>query len=728
MPVAVALGVALGGGLISAVRLRRRRRAGRELSVARARAHLRRIARSPRPTGSAAAAAVRDYLAAELERLGMSVRVRTAVATGGITNGGVRSGRIENVHAVPAGPARPDGRRLLLVAHYDSVPGSPGAADDGAGVATLLEVARVLLRDGERGFEVLFTDGEESGLLGARAYVNRMSPADRDRTVVINLDAGGNRGRPVVFEAGPDLTRVRPALRVLAPAVTSLADALYHRLPNDTDLTAFRGAGVTGINLGLVGGSAVYHTGDDTVANLDPRSLAALLADTLAAARALLRDCPEGRPRRGHTYFPVAGRLVSYPGPLDLALGSGSVLVTAMLGRTRAAAVLSAPLPAVAGVIAGRAGWRVVRAVRPHYRGFASGDPYRAGPAAAGEMAVTLAAAAALARWIAGRLPDAEHVSALQGWLGAAAVCGGALLPGSGYLAAWPAALATSCLAAERAYGRELPTLRATVLGGSLAALALPAAALLRPALGLRRTAAPLAILGTVSGVVLPALTAQLEPARVGAANATLAAAGVAFVAAGLLRDRADARHPAHVSMSHLRDADTGTAFWLGDIGAPGTWEPAPPSPALFGQFPGTSRSWPRWRPAVPLPTPEPAVRLIRRAPLEIGVSAPESVYAVTLRLIIDGPGRPAVTIDGHPFPATRTVGGRWLTEVRFVSRFRDPLRIGVVAGHARLATVVAAAHSRLPIESVVPPGAPATWTTGAAGEALTVRRLEVSL
>ena len=60
------------------------------------------------------------------------------------------------------GPAT--GKALLLNAHYDSVPVGPGAADDGIGVATLLEVGSILKdRPLKRPVILLFNEGEELG-------------------------------------------------------------------------------------------------------------------------------------------------------------------------------------------------------------------------------------------------------------------------------------------------------------------------------------------------------------------------------------------------------------------------------------------------------------------------------------------------------------------------------------------------------------------------------------
>lgn len=66
-----------------------------------------------------------------------------------------------------AGP----GPYLLLGAHYDSVPGCPGADDNASGVAAALEAARLARRHGLGGVMVAFFNREEDGLLGSRAFV-----------------------------------------------------------------------------------------------------------------------------------------------------------------------------------------------------------------------------------------------------------------------------------------------------------------------------------------------------------------------------------------------------------------------------------------------------------------------------------------------------------------------------------------------------------------------------
>jgi Zn-dependent M28 family amino/carboxypeptidase len=68
---------------------------------------------------------------------------------------------------------------LLLGAHYDSVPGTPGADDNGSAVALCLECARLLKAHGVGATMIVFFNREEDGLLGSSDFVDalRTQPA-----------------------------------------------------------------------------------------------------------------------------------------------------------------------------------------------------------------------------------------------------------------------------------------------------------------------------------------------------------------------------------------------------------------------------------------------------------------------------------------------------------------------------------------------------------------------
>lgn len=78
-------------------------------------------------------------------------------------------GTYDNLVATSSGPE--DGPYLLLGAHYDSVPGTPGADDNASAVAACLECARILKAGGIGSTMIAFFNREEDGLLGSGEFV-----------------------------------------------------------------------------------------------------------------------------------------------------------------------------------------------------------------------------------------------------------------------------------------------------------------------------------------------------------------------------------------------------------------------------------------------------------------------------------------------------------------------------------------------------------------------------
>ena len=238
----------------------------------------------PHPSGSAEHDAVLGRLEAELEALGLEhARQETAVQYG-------TSVEVRNVLArIPGREQGPAHKGVLLVAHYDSVAAGPGAADDGSGVATLLETARALLAGPElrRDVMLLFSDAEERGLLGARAFC-REHPWLQRVGVALNFEARGTGGPSMLFQtSGPNRWPIDVAREALPrPWTSSVADLVYNRMPNDTDLSEFIRVQVPGVNFAFIDGLGHYHTAQDDLAHLDRGSLQQHGDNALALARA----------------------------------------------------------------------------------------------------------------------------------------------------------------------------------------------------------------------------------------------------------------------------------------------------------------------------------------------------------------------------------------------------------------------------------------------------------
>jgi Peptidase family M28 len=86
----------------------------------------------------------------------------------------------------------PTGKALLVMAHYDTVPDSPGAVDDAASVALLIELARYLhAYPPQQPVMIAFTADEEGGLVGAEALEARHGD---EISLAIALDLVGGSG------------------------------------------------------------------------------------------------------------------------------------------------------------------------------------------------------------------------------------------------------------------------------------------------------------------------------------------------------------------------------------------------------------------------------------------------------------------------------------------------------------------------------------------------------
>ena len=84
---------------------------------------------------------------------------------------------------------------LLIGAHYDAFPSSPGADDNATGVAALLELARILSHANQAKYQIQLVafDMEEYGLSGSTAYVRDLKLDNVPIRLMISLEMLGYR-------------------------------------------------------------------------------------------------------------------------------------------------------------------------------------------------------------------------------------------------------------------------------------------------------------------------------------------------------------------------------------------------------------------------------------------------------------------------------------------------------------------------------------------------------
>jgi hypothetical protein len=401
----------------------------------------------PHPTGSEANFRVRDRLIAILKRMGYSPTIQTAFACG--EHGSCDT--VQNVLVRIPG-TRPTGT-LLLCAHYDSQRAAPGASDDGIGLGTLLEIARALKELGGQPNTILllFTDGEEEGLLGAEAFV-RQHPLAKEVKAVLNFDARGTTGPSLMFETSPgngDLIRLF-ARAVPRPITSSLFYSIYKLLPNDSDMTVFKRAGYRGLNFALVGSVQWYHTPLDDLAHASPRSLQHHGENGLGMMRALACADLKEPAEADAVFFDLLSSVVvqwpeSWARPLSL------VVLALMAGLTR--------VFLARGAVTGRKmGWGVVAGAASLAAAVGTGLLVRKGMAAAGVLpgqwtahpyyALGILWAVGLAACFATLTSFANRTNYWSMWcvywtaVAAVGVLEAALLPGAAYISTVPAGVA----------------------------------------------------------------------------------------------------------------------------------------------------------------------------------------------------------------------------------------------------------------------------------------------
>ncbi len=166
---------------------------------------------------------------------------------------------------------------VVVGAHADSVKVSPGANDNGSGVAAVLEAARLLAKvPMARTVHFIAFGAEENGLIGSHFYT--LSHA---RTVVgmINLDMVGRGAGLLVGNEGSESSVVDLAERV----ARRLGLQVRRFKLGQSDHVSFEQAGIPSLFI-TTGDDDAIHTPGDVADRLDPTSVAsaAMLAAVVA--------------------------------------------------------------------------------------------------------------------------------------------------------------------------------------------------------------------------------------------------------------------------------------------------------------------------------------------------------------------------------------------------------------------------------------------------------------
>ena len=153
----------------------------------------------PRYVGSENCKKGADYIHEEFEKLGLGVytdpwrypkyKCRNVVAT--------LNGTDPSSDAI-----------FVLCAHFDTIGDSPGANDDGSGIAAMLSIANIISKyTFNHTLRFVATSGEEVGLYGSNDYARKAYLRDENIVGVLNIDTIGNtteKGGNVVYLLKPE--------------------------------------------------------------------------------------------------------------------------------------------------------------------------------------------------------------------------------------------------------------------------------------------------------------------------------------------------------------------------------------------------------------------------------------------------------------------------------------------------------------------------------------------
>ena len=242
-------------------------------------------------------------------------------------------------------------RTMALMAHYDSATDSDGdrarfttsgdsygAADDGYGVATIVETLRALKAEGrqpENSLKIVITDAEEIGLIGARNEMHHHRADYENVDLVLNLEARGTSGPAFMFETSPNNSAVAGYFlsHVKQPVSSSLLPSLYARMPNGTDMNVLIPEGFTVLNIAAIGEAEHYHHATDAPRYVDHSTLQHYGDQVLDLARAWAFDGQAPTlTADGDLHFFQLWRGLTVRYPAAVGTGLGCLAVIAALG------------------------------------------------------------------------------------------------------------------------------------------------------------------------------------------------------------------------------------------------------------------------------------------------------------------------------------------------------------------------------------------------------------
>jgi Iap family predicted aminopeptidase len=192
------------------------------------------------------------------------VQAKIAVA------GQVEWGKSANVYAEIRGARMPE-ETIVIGAHRDSTATSPGASDDAAGCALVLELARAFLQTGlpQRTLRFILYGGHETGLHGCENWLHRRVDQIQKIMACINFDVHGVlEGEDHASALGSDqwVNLIRRCTKTIPRPLQIEIE------PREVDMMAYASLGIPSVNFARYG-IPRYHTNADGLQGTGPEGL-----------------------------------------------------------------------------------------------------------------------------------------------------------------------------------------------------------------------------------------------------------------------------------------------------------------------------------------------------------------------------------------------------------------------------------------------------------------------
>lgn len=164
---------------------------------------------------------------------------------------------------------------LLVTAHYDSEKNSPGANDNGSGVAVLLEMARLFAHvPSDTEIRFIAFGAEEAGLKGSEYYLASLPEDERSRIIGdINFDTLASLNASPMF-----ISTLNGQVNLIAYLWNRVSENIYGqrlviKYSGLSDYITFANAGIPAAMLCQIGVVNELHTPNDNLKNISKECL-----------------------------------------------------------------------------------------------------------------------------------------------------------------------------------------------------------------------------------------------------------------------------------------------------------------------------------------------------------------------------------------------------------------------------------------------------------------------